>query len=98
MILVGFLFLATVQPIATACTHALLPARPHLTSAPMKVKRTVDFVAFAVASLLTVVLATFVAWWYSLGLTSSTQHALWYLGMFAMAVGIPSYYVVRAIR
>ena len=64
----------------------------------MEVKRTVDFVAFAVASLLTVVLATFVAWWYSLGLTSSTQHALWYLGMFAMAVGIPSYYVVRAIR
>lgn len=64
----------------------------------MEIKRTVDFVAFAFASLLTVVVAAFVAWWYSLGVTSLMPHALLYLGLFAMAVGIPAYYFARALR
>ena len=54
-----------------------------------------DFLAFAIAATLTSTVALLVAWWYVLEWSVVLKYLPLYLGMFAMAVGVPAYYVLR---
>jgi hypothetical protein len=57
------------------------------------VKTRVDLIG---AALLTVAVAAFVAWWYSLDETVLQRFGLFYVGMFAIAIGVPTYYLLRS--
>ena len=57
-----------------------------------------DIKAFTGALLLTGAIALSVAWIYGLDLHVLAKFGLFYTGLFAMAVGVPSYYVLRYIN
>ena len=64
----------------------------------MQRKQSLDLVAFASALMLTLALAFVVGWWYGLNWSVVNRFAVLYLSMFAMAVGIPCYYILRYVR
>ena len=61
-------------------------------------QRPIDFVALMVALLLTLIVALVVGWWYGLNWAVISLHPLFYVWMFAMAAGFPSYFLVRLAR
>jgi hypothetical protein len=60
-------------------------------------KSSIDFVAFTFASLVTLAVALSTGWWYVFDWTVVVKFALLYIGMFAIAVGVPSYYLIRFV-
>jgi len=56
-----------------------------------------DFASLAGATLLTLAIALSVGWWYGLDWNAAMRFAPQYFGMFALAVGIPAYYLLRQV-
>lgn len=57
--------------------------------------KALDLVALLSAAILTLCVATGVAWWYGLSAAVLYKFGLLFFGMFAGVVGVPSYYIVR---
>ncbi len=57
----------------------------------------IDRVAFVIACLTTFGVAMVVGWCYGLDWATVSNHLLFYVSLFAMASGFPSYYLVRLI-
>ena len=65
----------------------------------MAVKSSVDLGAFFGAAFLTVAVALFVAWSYSLDVTVLLRFpGLVYFVMFAAVIGMPTYYILKYTR
>jgi hypothetical protein len=67
----------------------------------MRSKSHVDVVAFALSSLLTLAVALAVAWWYGFDLRVMVARPFalpLFISMFAGAVGMPTYYILRYVR
>jgi hypothetical protein len=66
----------------------------------MRNKSPMDRIAFTLSALATLAAALFVAWWYHLDWKVMMKPFAFplFIGMFAGAVGMPAYFILRYIR